>query len=149
MLIEMVLSTDGSDYNSLSEVITFTSRSLIGDTLCVSISIINDTDVECTDVFSVLLTTNLSKVLIPSDAQTASVTIEPDQDDGKMQFPYSFLTHIIVAVVQIGLNANSYNTSEGGVLSVCVDKISATGTLECNVSVTLSTSDGSATSELI
>ena len=87
MLIEMVLSTDGSDYNSLSEVITFTSRSLIGDTLCVSISIINDTDVECTDVFSVSLTTNLSKVLIPSDAQTASVTIETDQDDGKLQNP--------------------------------------------------------------
>ena len=56
------------------------------------------------------------------------------------------------AVVRIGLNTDSYETSEdvaGGVLSVCVDKISATGRLECNVNVTLSTSDGSAISELL
>ena len=80
----MGLSTDGSDYNSLSEVITFNKESLIGENVCVEITIIDDNDVECDDVFSVSLTKNLSQVVIPFDAQSASVMIEVDQNDGNI-----------------------------------------------------------------
>ena len=76
--------TDGSDYNSLSEVITFNSGSLNGDTVCEEITIIDDNDVECDDVFSVSLTTNLSKVVIPPSAQSATVTIDTDENDGTL-----------------------------------------------------------------
>ena len=78
-----MLFTDGSDYNSLSEVITFNSGSLNGDTVCEEITIIDDNDVECDDVFSVSLTTSLSKVDIPSNARTATVTIASDSADGE------------------------------------------------------------------
>ena len=81
-----MLFTDGSDYNSVSVVITFNSRSLNGDALCEEINIINDNDVECDDVFSVSLTTNLSKVVIPPSAQSASVTIDMDENDGTLLF---------------------------------------------------------------
>ena len=74
--------TDGSDYNSLSVVITFNSRSLNGDVLCEEITIINDNDVECDDVFSVSLTTNLSKVVIPPENQAATLYISEDSADG-------------------------------------------------------------------
>ena len=70
----------GSDYMNSSQVITFSSESL--DTICVEISIINDKDVECDDVFNVTLTSALSKVVIPSESSTATVTIEMDIADG-------------------------------------------------------------------
>ena len=72
----------GSDYMNSSQVITFPNEALTGDTICVEISIINDTDVECDDVFSVTLTSALSKVVIPSESSTATVTIEMDPADG-------------------------------------------------------------------
>ena len=66
----------------MSEIIVFTTGSSSGETLCVEIPIINDTDVECDDVFNVTITSNLSKVIIPSDSEYASVTINLDSSDG-------------------------------------------------------------------
>ena len=72
----------GNDYMNSSQLITFSSEAFSGDTICVEISIINDNDVECVDVFSVTLTSALSKVVIPSENNTATVTIEMDPADG-------------------------------------------------------------------
>ena len=66
----------------MSEIIVYTTGSSSGETLCVEIPIINDTDVECDDVFNVTITSNLSKVIIPSDSEYASVTIDLDPSDG-------------------------------------------------------------------
>ena len=79
-------SPDGSDYYNVSQIITFTSGSSMGDTQCVEISIIDDNNVECDDVFNVSLATTLSTVSIPLQYEIASVTIAVDSTDGEYNF---------------------------------------------------------------
>ena len=51
-------------------------------------------------------------------------------------------------VIEIGLTQGNYNTTEeSGLVSVCIEIISMTGELECNVTVWFCTTDDSATSE--
>ena len=75
----------------MSQIITFTSGSSMGDMQCVGISIIDDNNVECDDVFNVSLTTTLSKVSIPVKYETASVTITVDSTDGEIIYQLSTL----------------------------------------------------------
>ena len=55
----------------------------MGDIQCVNISIIDDHDVECDDIFYISLTTNLSKVIVPMQNESSTVTILPDSSDCK------------------------------------------------------------------
>ena len=51
-------------------------------------------------------------------------------------------------VIKIGLTEGNYNTTEeSGLVSVCIEIISMTGELECNVTVWFCANDDSATSE--
>ena len=69
------------DYTSLTNSsLVFSSE---GATLiCVVVSIIDDNDVECDEVFTVSLATNYSTVMLSSDNTTATVTIQMDPADG-------------------------------------------------------------------
>ena len=89
-------SPDGSDYYNVSQIITFTSGSSMGDTQCVEISIIDDNNVECDDVFNVSLTTTLSTVSIPVEHETASVTIVSDSTDGEIMFSVVWMNTIAI-----------------------------------------------------
>ena len=73
----------GSDLEMLSQVLTFSSGALIGDSQCADITILNDNDVECDDVFNVTLTTTDSNVDIVEGYGMATVTIERDAADGE------------------------------------------------------------------
>ena len=55
----------------------------MGDIQCVHISIIDDHDLECDDIFYISLTTNLSKVIVPMQNESSTVTILPDSSDCK------------------------------------------------------------------
>ena len=81
--LKLFFSPDGADYYNVSEVITFNSGSSMGDIQCVNISIIDDHDVECDDIFYISLTTNLSKVIVPMQNESSTVTILPDSSDCK------------------------------------------------------------------
>ena len=63
--------TDGSDFEPVSETVTF----LPGETTAsVSVPIVDDSNIEDTEMFSATLTTTDSNVVIGSD-DTATVTI--------------------------------------------------------------------------
>lgn len=141
----------GSDLEMLSQVLTFSSGALIGDSQCADITILNDNDVECDDVFNVTLTTTDSNVDIAEGYGMATVTIERDAADGEnvtvhiQQVMLSRFDNDFV-VITIGLNQSNYFASETvGSVMVCAEIIAMTGTLESDVEVTLTTSDGTAT----
>ena len=70
----MVSFKDGSDFEPVSETVTF----LPGETTApVSVSIVDDSNIEDTEMFSATLTTMDSIVVIGSD-DTATVTILDD-----------------------------------------------------------------------
>ena len=70
----MVSFKDGSDFEPVSETVTF----LPGETTApVSVSIVDDSNIEDTEMFSATLTTMDSNVVIGSD-DTATVTILDD-----------------------------------------------------------------------
>ena len=106
------LSPDGSDYYNVSQIITFTSGSSMGDTQCVEISIIDDNNVECDDVFNVSLTTTLSKVYIPIQYETASVTITVDSTDGEIMCSVVLMNIIAVQFLTPVSPSNQHNTEE-------------------------------------
>ena len=69
----MVSFTDGSDFEAVSETVTF----LPGETTAsVSVSIVGDSNIEDTEMFTATLTTTDSNVVIGAD--TATVTILDD-----------------------------------------------------------------------
>ena len=69
----MVSFTDGSDFEPVSEIVTF----LPGETTAsVSVPIVDDSNIEDTEMFSATLTTTDSNVVIGAD--TAIVTILDD-----------------------------------------------------------------------
>ena len=76
-------SSDGSDYLMQNVELTFYAGSMNKSEVCVNITIIDDTDVECTDVFSVKVNSTLSQVMIPSENEMSTVTITDDPNDGK------------------------------------------------------------------
>ena len=76
----------GSDLVMVSKELTFSSGAPIGDLQCVDITILNDTDVECDDVFNVTLTTTDSSVDIVEGYGVATVTIERDAADGVLLY---------------------------------------------------------------
>ena len=65
----------------VSEIRSFTSAATIGSLECVDIMILNDTNVECHDVFTVTLNTSDSNVVIAEGYEVATVTIELDLAD--------------------------------------------------------------------
>ena len=78
-----IVSSDGSDYLMENVEVTFYAGSMNGSEVCVNLTIIDDTDVECTDVFSVKVNSTLSQVMIPSENEMSTVTIADDPNDGK------------------------------------------------------------------
>ena len=137
---------DGSDHRALSEELIFNNDT---SKICADIVILNDTDVECDDIFNVEITTMEPAVNITSEREMATVTIEMDPDDCMYfcTFPLSAPPKTYpFTVITIGLNQSNYNTSEtDGSVMVCAGIIAMTGTLESNVTLSVSTSDGSAT----
>ena len=64
------------------ENLTFIIGSTNGSTACVDIPIINDTDVECDDVFSVKLnSSDTAMISLFSGKESSTVTIEMDSSD--------------------------------------------------------------------
>ena len=63
----------------------FLTGATYGQVLCAELTIIDDNDVECNDVFMVSLSANSQKVVIPSQNGSATVTIAVDQNDGECQ----------------------------------------------------------------
>ena len=78
--------SDNQDYLMAYEELNFTSGSTVGAQLCVEIAIINDTDVECDDVFTAKLATNFSVVTIPMESDVITITISMDSADGRFCF---------------------------------------------------------------
>ena len=70
----------GQDYGMLSTELVFTASTM---QLCEVITIIDDDDVECDDVFTVELNTTDSNVDIPSDRESSNVSIA--LDDSKLR----------------------------------------------------------------
>ena len=75
--------TAGSDLVMVSQMLTFAMGTAVGSQECVDISILNDTNVECDDVFNVTLTTSDSNVEIADGYGVATVTIAPDTADSE------------------------------------------------------------------
>ena len=127
----------------------FESSSVAGTQACVDIVIINDTDVECDDTFSVVLSTTELAVTIPDGSRIANITIEPDPSDGKKKvYVLNEACNFILmpVVITIGLDQSNYGASETtGSVMVCAEIMAMTGTLESDVELTLITSDGTAT----
>ena len=65
----------------VSEILSFTSAAPIGSLECVDIMILNDTNVECDDDFTVTLNSSDSNVVIAEGYEVATVTILLDSAD--------------------------------------------------------------------
>ena len=83
----------GSDLVMVSKELTFSSGAPIGDLQCVDITILNDTDVECDDVFNVTLTATDSNVDIVEGYGVATLTIERDAADGVLLYMWCIDTY--------------------------------------------------------
>ena len=71
--VHLVSFTDGSDFGPVTETLTFVPGQT---TASVSVSIVEDSNIEDTEMFSATLTTTDSNVVIGAD--TATVTILDD-----------------------------------------------------------------------
>ena len=67
----------------------------LGKEECVNISITNDMDIECEDVFTVNLTSSESVVSIPNSRAQSTVTIEMDPTDGWFVLSKTFMVHCL------------------------------------------------------
>ena len=67
----------------VSEILSFTGAAPIGSLECVDIMILNDTNVECDDDFTVTLNTSDSNVVIAEGYDVATVTILLDSADSE------------------------------------------------------------------
>ena len=65
----------------VSEILSFSNSAPIGSLECVDIMILNDTNVECDDDFTVTLNTSDSNVVIAEGYEVATATILLDSAD--------------------------------------------------------------------
>ncbi len=77
----MVLTVEGEDYNLTSTVITFPDTSVVGDTACAALTIIDDSILELDEEFRVQITTPTDPpgVTINVTSSTTVVTIEDNK----------------------------------------------------------------------
>ncbi len=116
------------------------------------ITILDDAVLEAAEEFFVFVTTSAPRVFIDTDETTVRVT---DADDGRYSYICMYLCIIVVYCnsevsspflvgVTVGLEQTEFTVDEGDVVEVCAILIN--GALEREVTVTLHTRDGTATS---
>ncbi len=77
----LVLTVEGEDYNLTNTVITFPNTSVVGDTVCATFTIIDDSILELDEEFRVQITTPTDPpgVTINVTSSTTIVAIEDNE----------------------------------------------------------------------
>ena len=72
-------AVEGQDYDGATASVTFPTSSSCGATACANINIRNDEALECTQEFSVAITSSSLPTLIINSQSSATITINGDE----------------------------------------------------------------------
>ena len=72
---------EGQDYDGTTASVTFPTSSTCGATACTNITIRNDEVLECTQEFSVAITSSSLPTLTISSQASATITINDDESE--------------------------------------------------------------------